>query len=56
MRRELGNLGAVEVAPVNGPNGEFYKVRIGPMATAEARATINEVSARGVAGSTIVTE
>ncbi len=56
MRRELGSLGPVEVAPYTGPNGEVYKVRIGPMARADARATVNEVAARGVSGSTIVSE
>ncbi len=56
MRRELGSLGPIEVAPYSGPNGEFYKVRIGPMAMADARATVNEVASRGVAGSTIVSE
>lgn len=56
IRRELGSLGTVEVAPVSGPGGELFKVRIGPMAMAEARSTVSQVSARGVAGSTIVSE
>ena len=57
LRRELGTLGPVEVAPLAAAQGgEFYRVRLGPMAASQANATIGQVTARGVAGSSVVFE
>lgn len=56
LRNELGNLGPVEVAPLAGADGPRYRVRIGPMDTADARATQASIAARGLPGSLIVAE
>jgi rare lipoprotein A len=56
LRAELGSLGPVEVAPVQGPEGTRYRVRVGPMAASDARATQARIAAQGHSGSTIVTE
>ena len=57
LRRELGTLGPVEVAPLAASQGgELYRVRLGPMGTAEANATMGQVTAHGVGGSTVVYE
>ena len=57
MRRELGSLGPVEVAPVTGGQGsELYRVRLGPMSPDQAHSTAGQVASRGVAGSAVVFE
>lgn len=56
MRSEFGSLGPVEVAPVGAGEGMFYRVRIGPMASGQARSALSSVAARGVSGASIVTE
>jgi rare lipoprotein A len=57
MRRELGTLGPVEVAPLLSPQGgEVYRVRLGPMTPSEANSTAIQVTSRGVAGSAVVFE
>jgi rare lipoprotein A len=56
LRADLGNLGPVEVAPLAGADGLRYRVRIGPMAAADARATQASVAARGLPGSVIVAD
>ncbi len=57
LRSQFGDLGPVEVSSIEGRDGgELFKVRIGPMAMGQAAAAVSQVSARGVAGSTIVTE
>jgi rare lipoprotein A len=57
LRRELGNLGPMEVAPLSGNQGsEVYRVRLGPMSPPAAQSAADQVTARGVTGSTIVYE
>lgn len=57
LRRELGNLGPIEVAPLGGGQGaEMYRVRLGPMTANEALAAADQVTARGVNGSSVVFE
>ena len=57
LRRELGTLGPVEVAPLpGGQNGEVYRVRLGPMSPAEANAAASRVASHGVTGSSVVFE
>lgn len=56
LRSQLGNLGPVEVAPLAGADGPRYRVRIGPMAAADARATQASIAARGLPGSTIISD
>lgn len=56
LRRELGSLGPVEVAPVGAGGAELYRVRLGPMSPADANLAANKVSARGVGGGTVVFE
>lgn len=56
LRREFGHLGPVEVAPLRGPDGAIYRVRLGPLSTGEAEQAFQAVSARGVTGGTIVFE
>ena len=57
LRRELGSLGPVEVAPLSSAQGtDVYRVRLGPMSPSEANATAERVAARGVNGSAVVFE
>jgi rare lipoprotein A len=57
MRRELGSIAPVEVAPLtSGQGGEVYRVRLGPMSPTEANATLSRVASRGVSGSAVVFE
>lgn len=56
MRRGLGHIGPVEVAPIGDGASSMYRVRIGPMAAAEAQTAQAEVTAQGVRGSRIVQE
>lgn len=55
MRAGVAHLGPVEVAPVQIGSETYYRVRIGPMNTGEARNALNEVSRQGVTGGTLVT-
>lgn len=57
LRRDLGDLGPIEVAPVgNGGGQEFFRVRLGPMSPSQAQVAVSEVAGRGVSGSSIVFE
>ena len=57
LRRELGALGPVEVAPIAAGGGpEMYRVRLGPMSPADANAAASKVAARGVASGSVVYE
>lgn len=57
LRRELGTLGPVEVAPLlAGNGGEVYRVRVGPFSTNGALRAQNEIASRGVGNSAIVTD
>lgn len=57
LRRELGSLGPVEVAPVQTANGlQVYRVRMGPFSPDAAGRTQNQIAAYGVADSSIVTD
>lgn len=55
LRRELGTIGPVEVAPISGAGeGELFRVRLGPLNAADANQVLGQVAARGVSGSRIV--
>ena len=54
MRRGVGHIGPVEVAPVASSGASAYRVRIGPMSAQEALAANAQVAAQGVTGSRIV--
>ena len=57
LRRDLGTLGPVEVAPlVSGQGNNVYRVRLGPMSAEDANSALSQVSARGVTGSSVVFE
>ncbi len=56
LRLDLAGLGPVEVATLPQGREETYRVRIGPMSDANAHATLAQVSAHGVAGSTVIRE
>lgn len=56
LRRDLANVGAVEVAPVPSPDGDVYRVRIGPIAAHEAERTVATVAQRGVTDTRVVFE
>lgn len=56
LRAQLGELGPVEVAPVAMGGDYLYRVRIGPMASQEARATLAHISSRGLTGAAVVSE
>ena len=56
LQRELASVGPVEVAPQGGSSSSSYRVRIGPLQEAELRSVLTKVAARGVGGSTIVSE
>ncbi len=56
MRRDLAQLGPVEVAPIVAQGGELYRVRLGPMSADTATSTASEVAARGVSGGTVIFE
>lgn len=57
LRRELGTLGPVEVAPLQvGSGGEVYRVRLGPFSPGDASRTQGRVAAYGVANTAIVTD
>ena len=56
VQRDLASLGPVEVAALGGASSAVYRVRIGPLAERDARSVLSQVGARGVGGSTIVSE
>lgn len=57
IRRDLGSVGPVEVAPLAGaPGSELYRVRIGPMTAADANVAAARVAERGFGGGTVVFE
>lgn len=56
LREQLGELGPVEVAPVAMGGKYLYRVRIGPMASQEAHATLAHISSRGLTGGAVVSE
>ncbi|MBL8881450.1 MAG: septal ring lytic transglycosylase RlpA family protein [Hyphomicrobium sp.] len=56
LRAQLGELGPVEVAPVTMGGDYLYRVRIGPMASQEAHATLAHISSRGLTGAAVVSE
>lgn len=57
LRRELGAIGPVEVAPIaSGGGPEVYRVRLGPMSGTDATTAAEKVAARGVASGGVVFE
>ncbi|HVX34749.1 MAG TPA: septal ring lytic transglycosylase RlpA family protein [Hyphomicrobium sp.] len=57
LRRELGTLGPVEVAPMQVADGtQVYRVRVGPFSPATANQTQNQIAAYGVSDTAIVTD
>jgi len=57
LRRELGSLGPVEVAPVQvDDGGEVYRVRVGPFSPDAATRAQDQIATYGVPGSAIVTD
>lgn len=57
LRRELGSLGPIEVAPMQVADGtQVYRVRVGPFSPDAANQTQNQIAAYGVADTAIVTD
>lgn len=57
LRRDLGDLGPIEVAPIaRGDGADAFRVRLGPMSPSQAQVAASEVAGRGVTGSSIVFE
>lgn len=57
LRRELGSLGPIEVAPIEVENGrQVYRVRVGPFSPDTANQTQNQIATYGVANTAIVTD
>lgn len=57
LRRELGSLGPVEVAPLQvGEGQEVYRVRVGPFSQDDASRAQNRIATYGVADTAIVTD
>ena len=57
LRRELGSLGPIEVAPLQVDDGrEVYRVRVGPFSSDAAMRAQNQIATYGVADSAIVTD
>ncbi|MBS0233528.1 MAG: septal ring lytic transglycosylase RlpA family protein [Proteobacteria bacterium] len=57
LRRELGSLGPVEVAPLQVGNGsEVYRVRVGPFSNGDASRAQSRIAAYGVSDTAIVTD
>jgi rare lipoprotein A len=57
LRRELGTLGPVEVAPMQVEDGsQVYRVRVGPFSPDAANRTQNQIAAYGVADTAIVSD
>lgn len=53
LRRDLGDLGPIEVAPMTNGSNEAYRVRLGPMSPSQAQVAASEVAGRGVRGPSI---
>ena len=54
VRRDLGDLGPIEVAPMGSASGQdAYRVRLGPMSPAQAQVAVSEAAGRGVRGPSI---
>lgn len=48
-RRDLGDLGPIEVAPMSGGAGaDAYRVRLGPLSPSQAQVAASEIAGRGV--------
>ncbi len=57
LRRELGSLGPVEVAPLQvGDGAQVYRVRVGPFSQGDASRAQNRIATYGVANTAIVTD
>ncbi|MBY0562486.1 septal ring lytic transglycosylase RlpA family protein [Hyphomicrobium sp.] len=57
LRRELGSLGPVEVAPLQvGTASEAYRVRVGPFSEADASRAQSRIATYGVANTAIVND
>ncbi|WP_244531394.1 septal ring lytic transglycosylase RlpA family protein [Hyphomicrobium facile] len=57
LRRELGSLGPVEVAPLQvGTGAEAYRVRVGPFSGADASRAQSRIATYGVANTAIVND
>lgn len=57
LRRELGSLGPVEVAPLQvGSGSQAYRVRVGPFSQADASRAQSQIATYGVAGTAIVSD
>lgn len=57
LRRELGTLGPIEVAPVEVEDGtQVYRVRVGPFSPETANRTRNQIAAYGVPDTAVVTD
>lgn len=57
LRRELGALGPIEVAPMQVEDGsQVYRVRVGPFSPDAANRTQNQIAAYGVADTAIVSD
>jgi rare lipoprotein A len=57
LRRELGSLGPVEVAPLQVGSGfEAYRVRVGPFSERDASRAQTRIATYGVAGTAIVND
>lgn len=54
LRRDLGDLGPIEIAPWSNYSGaQTYRVRLGPMSPSQAQVAASEVAGRGVSGTSI---
>jgi rare lipoprotein A len=57
LRRELGSLGPIEVAPLQvGEGTEVYRVRVGPFSQDDASRAQSQIATYGVADTAIVTD
>jgi rare lipoprotein A len=57
LRRELGTLGPVEVAPMQAENGaQVYRVRVGPFSQQDASRAQGRIASYGVPNSAIVSD
>ena len=57
LRRELGSLGPVEVAPLQfGDGSHVYRVRVGPFSHAGASRAQDQIATYGVTGTAVVTD
>ncbi|MFT3730803.1 MAG: septal ring lytic transglycosylase RlpA family protein [Hyphomicrobium sp.] len=57
LRRELGSLGPVEVAPMQAGNGtQVYRVRVGPFSQNDASRAQSQIATYGVANTAVVSD